>query len=87
MKAHCENAQALAELLAQHPAVTATHYPGLTDDPGHDLARQQQDGFGGMLSFELADLAAASGASRASRASRSRSHSVASRASSATPPA
>jgi cystathionine gamma-synthase len=31
----------------------------LTDDPGHDLARQQQDGFGGMLSFELADMAAA----------------------------
>ena len=59
MKAHCENAQALAELLAQHPAVSATHYPGLTDDPGHDLARHQQDGFGGMLSFELADLAAA----------------------------
>jgi len=59
MKAHCDNAQALAELLAQHPAVRATHYPGLSDDPGHDLARQQQDGFGGMLSFELADLAAA----------------------------
>ncbi|MHB1010475.1 MAG: cystathionine gamma-synthase [Propionibacteriaceae bacterium] len=59
MKAHCDNAQALAELLAQHPAVTATHYPGLSDDPGHDLARRQQDGFGGMLSFELADLAAA----------------------------
>ncbi len=59
MKAHCENAQALAELLAQHPAVTATHYPGLSDDPGHDLARRQQDGFGGMLSFELADMAAA----------------------------
>lgn len=58
MKAHCANAQALAELLAQHPAVVATHYPGLADDPGHDLARQQQDGFGGMLSFELADLAA-----------------------------
>jgi cystathionine gamma-synthase len=59
MKVHCQNAQALAELLAQHPAVTATHYPGLSDDPGHDLARRQQDGFGGMLSFELADLAAA----------------------------
>jgi cystathionine gamma-synthase len=59
MKAHCDNAQALAELLAQHPAVRATHYPGLSDDPGHDLARQQQDGFGGMLSFELNDLAAA----------------------------
>ncbi|MGV8849827.1 MAG: cystathionine gamma-synthase [Propionibacteriaceae bacterium] len=59
MKAHCENAQELAELLVQHPAVTATHYPGLQDHPGHDLARSQQDGFGGMLSFELADLSAA----------------------------
>lgn len=59
MRAHCDNAQELAELLAQHPAVKATHYPGLPDHPGHDLARRQQDGFGGMLSFELADLAAA----------------------------
>jgi cystathionine gamma-synthase len=39
--------------------VKATHYPGLHDLPGHDLAKRQQDGFGGMLSFELADLAAA----------------------------
>ncbi len=58
MRAHNDNAQALAELLAQHPAVRAVHYPGLSDHPGHDLARRQQDGFGGMLSFELADLAA-----------------------------
>lgn len=59
MRAHCDNAQELAELLAQHPAVKATHYPGLSDHPGHDLAKRQQDGFGGMLSFELADLSAA----------------------------
>ncbi len=59
MKAHNDNAQALAELLAQHPAVVAVHYPGLHDHPGHDLAKRQQDGFGGMLSFELADRAAA----------------------------
>ena len=54
-RAHSENAQAVAELLAQHPAVRRTHYPGLPDHPGHDLARRQQAGFGGMLSFELAD--------------------------------
>ncbi len=58
MRAHGENAQALAELAAQHPAVRRTHYPGLADHPGHDLACRQQSGFGGVLSFELADRAA-----------------------------
>ncbi|MCO5311147.1 MAG: cystathionine gamma-synthase [Austwickia sp.] len=55
MRAHQENAAAIADALAAHPAVSAVHYPGLTTHPGHDLAARQQDGFGGMVSFELAD--------------------------------
>lgn len=55
MRAHEENAAAVAEALAAHPAVRAVHYPGLTSHPGHELAARQQDGFGGMVSFELAD--------------------------------
>jgi cystathionine gamma-synthase len=48
-------AGALAERLAAHPAVSKVHYPGLKDHPGHALAKQQQLGFGAMLSFELVD--------------------------------
>jgi cystathionine beta-lyase/cystathionine gamma-synthase len=47
------NAQALAEFLSAHPAIERVYYPGLSDHPGHALARQQMKGFGGMLSFEL----------------------------------
>ncbi|HEV8661475.1 MAG TPA: aminotransferase class I/II-fold pyridoxal phosphate-dependent enzyme [Thermoanaerobaculia bacterium] len=47
-----ENALALAEFLARHPAVQSVHYPGLPIHPQHDLARKQMKGFGGMLSFE-----------------------------------
>ena len=47
------NAAALADLLVQHAAVAAVHYPGLASHPGHDIASQQQDGFGAMLSFDL----------------------------------
>lgn len=53
MRQHETNAQALAELLAAHPAVARIFYPGLPQDAGHRLARRQQRGFGGMLSFEL----------------------------------
>ena len=51
---HERNAAALATLLDGHEAVAAVHYPGLATHPGHELARRQQAGFGGMLSFELA---------------------------------
>ena len=47
------NAQVLAERLAGHPVVERVRYPGLADDPGHDLARRQMRGFGAMLSFEV----------------------------------
>jgi cystathionine beta-lyase/cystathionine gamma-synthase len=57
MERHCDNAEALARSLAQHPAVSKVHYPGLTDDPGHRIAKRQMRRFGGMLSFELHDSA------------------------------
>jgi cystathionine gamma-synthase len=53
MRAHGENAQRIAELLARHPAVSKVYYPGLLTHPGHDVARSQQQGFGAMVSFEL----------------------------------
>ncbi|MDQ3160867.1 MAG: cystathionine gamma-synthase [Pseudomonadota bacterium] len=53
MKAHCENAQALAEWLATHPAIEKVIYPGLKSHPQHDLAKRQMDGFGGMVSIYL----------------------------------
>lgn len=54
MRAHSENAGAVAEFLATHPAVQTVHYPGLTADPGHAIASRQMALFGGMLSFEVA---------------------------------
>ena len=53
LRAHQENAQALVDLLVDHPAVAAVHYPGLPDHPGHEIAARQQDGFGAMFSVEL----------------------------------
>ena len=50
MKAHCENAQALAEWLQTHAAVEKVIYPGLASHPQHALAKQQMHGFGGMIS-------------------------------------
>jgi cystathionine gamma-synthase len=55
MRAHEAGARAVAAFLAVHPAVAKVHYPGLESHPQHALARAQQKGFGGMLSFELAD--------------------------------
>ncbi|MEY9930078.1 cystathionine gamma-synthase [Catenulispora sp. GP43] len=54
MDRHCSNAQRIAEALAAHPKVTAVHYPGLPDDPGHEVAAKQMSGFGGMVSFRVA---------------------------------
>jgi cystathionine gamma-lyase len=53
MKAHCENAQALAEWLETHPAIEQVIYPGLKSHPQHALAKRQMDGFGGMVSIYL----------------------------------
>ncbi|GAB3348328.1 cystathionine gamma-synthase [Lysobacter tyrosinilyticus] len=51
MKAHCENAQALAEWLETHPSVERVIYPGLKSHAQHALAQRQMDGFGGMISI------------------------------------
>lgn len=53
MKAHCENAQQLAEWLQTHPAVEKVVYPGLASHPQHALAARQMHGFGGMVSVWL----------------------------------
>ena len=53
MKAHCDNAQALAEWLETHPAIEKVVYPGLKSHPQHELAKRQMDGFGGMVSIVL----------------------------------
>jgi cystathionine gamma-synthase len=47
------NAQAIAEFLQGHAGVEAVYYPGLSSDPGHEIARRQMAGFGGVLSFDL----------------------------------
>jgi O-succinylhomoserine sulfhydrylase len=60
MMAHSDNAQKMAEYLANHPSVERVYYAGLTDHPGHQLAKLQQSAFGGVLSFRLnGDKAAA----------------------------
>jgi cystathionine gamma-synthase len=48
-----QSALAVARFLSRHSCVKAIHYPGLASHPGHELAKHQQYGFGGMLSFEL----------------------------------
>ena len=51
MQAHCANAEALAQWLNNHEKVTKVFYAGLETHPGHVLAKKQQSGFGGVLSF------------------------------------
>ena len=53
MREHERNAQHLAKILEDHPAVERVFYPGLASHPQHELARRQMSGFGGMLSLEL----------------------------------
>ena len=54
-----ESARSLAITLADHPAVSAVHYPGLAQHPQHDLAAKQLLQYGTVLSFEVADRATA----------------------------
>jgi cystathionine gamma-lyase len=53
MQRHADNAEAIANALNGHPLVRRVYYPGLSDHPGHEIARRQMTGFGGMVSFEL----------------------------------
>jgi cystathionine gamma-synthase len=53
MDRHCRNAMRIAQMLAEHPAVTEVLYPGLPSHPGHKIAQEQMRAFGGMVSFRL----------------------------------
>ena len=53
MERHCDNAEALAQLLVAHPAVQAVHYPGLPGFAQRALAQRQMRRAGGMIAFEL----------------------------------
>lgn len=53
MDKHAENAMAVAEYLSGHPKVSEVFYPGLTSHPGHEIAKKQMDGYGGVVSFKL----------------------------------
>lgn len=54
MQRHQENAFDVANLLEGHPAVARVMYPGLRSHAGHEIAKRQMRGYGGMVSFELA---------------------------------
>jgi cystathionine gamma-synthase len=51
---HCSNAQAVAEFLDAHKNVEQVYYPGLPSHPGHELAKKQMSGFGGIVSLRFA---------------------------------
>ena len=53
MQAHEKNALALAQVLSEHSSVEEVYYPGLTSHPSYAIAKKQQSGFGGILSFEI----------------------------------
>jgi cystathionine gamma-lyase len=57
----CENAEAIARFLQQHPKVDKVYWPGFDTHPNHQVAKSQMRGFGGMVSFTLKgdDFAAA----------------------------
>ncbi|MDQ3374552.1 MAG: cystathionine gamma-synthase [Acidobacteriota bacterium] len=59
MEAHDKNGRAVANFLAEHPNVQKVYYPGLVSHPQHELAKRQQKGFGGMVSFETGSLESA----------------------------
>jgi cystathionine gamma-lyase len=54
----CQNALAVAMMMRNHPAVRGVRYPGLPEDPAHEVATRQMRRFGGLVSVELADAAA-----------------------------
>ncbi len=56
MAQHDRSGRAIAQWLAEHPAVEKVYYPGLPDHPQHELACRQMTGFGGMISLDLGSL-------------------------------
>jgi cystathionine gamma-lyase/cystathionine beta-lyase/cystathionine gamma-lyase/homocysteine desulfhydrase len=57
MEQHDRTGRAVAAFLEEHPKVQKVYYPGLASHPQHELAKRQQKGFGGMVSFETGSLA------------------------------
>lgn len=53
VRTSCDNALRLARALRQHAKVARVYYPGLEDDPGHALAKQQMKGFGGIVAMDV----------------------------------
>ncbi len=53
VRASGENALALAKALHDHPRIARVYFPGLEDDPGHELAKRQMKGFGGVVAFDV----------------------------------
>jgi len=59
MEQHDKSGRAVAAFLEEHPKVRKVYYPGSASHPQHALARRQQNGFGGMVAFDVGSLAAA----------------------------
>ena len=53
MQRHCENGEIIANFLKSHPKVDKVYWPGFENSPGHEIAKSQMSGFGGMISFSL----------------------------------
>ena len=53
VRATCDNAMRLAQALTKHPRVARVYYPGLPEDPSHELAQRQMSAFGGVVSIDL----------------------------------
>ncbi len=56
MERHNSNASALANMLANHPKVSAVFYPGIVSHENHEIAKRQMKGFGGMIAFDVGSL-------------------------------
>ncbi|MEN8233646.1 MAG: PLP-dependent aspartate aminotransferase family protein [Actinomycetota bacterium] len=59
MAQHSANGMAVAKYLESHPVVAHVRYPGLPEDPQHELAKRQMHGFGGMIAFDVGSYDAA----------------------------
>ena len=53
MQRHCENGEAVAKYLENHPKVDQVYWPGFKENPGYPIANKQMRGFGGMISFAI----------------------------------
>ncbi|WP_025741987.1 cystathionine gamma-synthase [Aquimarina pacifica] len=51
MQRHCENGRAIATYLKNHPKIEKVYWPGFEDHPNHQIAKEQMDDYGGMISF------------------------------------